>query len=55
MNIFAAQMNISGKSEVSFIPLGVVVCLILCKPQFLYFIILCREPLLFRLVSLGLL
>lgn len=41
MNIFAAQMNISGESEVSFIPLGVVVCLILCKLQFLCFIFLC--------------
>lgn len=41
MNIFSAQVNISGKSEVSFIPLGVVVCLIMCKLQFLYFIFLC--------------
>ena len=39
MNIFAAQMDISGKSEVSFIPLGVVVCLILCKLQFLYYFV----------------
>lgn len=41
MNIFAAKMDISGKSEVSFIPLGVVVCLILCV-NFSFFIILCR-------------